>query len=132
MGHTGEAQLCGPWRETLMHAISRGAFAPVCATREHAVSSTAERHRLFGEELDALRRRVFADVGPEDVAYVRRLNRFSRAMEGVGRGLIHFSFEPVGFVAGVAALFVHKQLQAAEVGHTALHGAYDGLPGAEA
>jgi fatty acid desaturase len=32
----------------------------------------------------------------------------------------------------VTALWVHKQLQATEIGHTALHGAYDGLPGAAA
>jgi fatty acid desaturase len=115
-----------------MHAMTQGACAPVCATQDPRLSSSAERHRLFGEELDLVKRRVLADVGPTDVAYVRRMNRFSRAMEVVGRALIHFSFEPIGFVTGVAALFVHKQLQAAEVGHTVLHGAYDGLPGAEA
>jgi linoleoyl-CoA desaturase len=60
------------------------------------------------------------------------MSRFSRAMEVVGRVLIHFSFEPVTFVLGVVALWLHKQLQATEIGHTALHGAYDKLPGAEA
>jgi fatty acid desaturase len=88
-------------------------------------------HQAFGEELDALRRRTLAQVGSADVAYVRRLDRFSLAMQIVGRTLIHFSFEPIGFLAGVTALWLHKQLQATEVGHTALHGAYDGLAGAE-
>jgi linoleoyl-CoA desaturase len=60
------------------------------------------------------------------------MNRFSRAMEVVGRGLIFFSPEPVSFLVGVAALWIHKQLQATEIGHTALHGAYDRLPGAGA
>jgi linoleoyl-CoA desaturase len=32
---------------------------------------------------------------------------------------------------GVTSLWVHKQLQATEIGHTALHGAYDKLEGAE-
>jgi fatty acid desaturase len=32
----------------------------------------------------------------------------------------------------VVALFLHKQLETTEIGHTVLHGAYDGLPGAEA
>jgi linoleoyl-CoA desaturase len=59
------------------------------------------------------------------------MNRFSRAMEVVGRALIFFSPEPVSFLCGVGALFVHKQLQATEIGHTALHGAYDKLPGLE-
>jgi linoleoyl-CoA desaturase len=93
--------------------------------------SEEERYRRFGEELDALKRRVLERVGEEDVAYVRNLNRFSRAMEIVGRTLIHFSIEPISFFAGVGALWVHKQLQTAEIGHTALHGAYDRLPGAE-
>jgi fatty acid desaturase len=90
-----------------------------------------ERYRLFGEELGALKQRTQARVGADDVTYVTRLNRFSRAMEVLGRGLIFFSPEPVSFLLGVGALWVHKQLQATEVGHTALHGAYDRLPGAE-
>ncbi|RYE91563.1 MAG: hypothetical protein EOO75_08620, partial [Myxococcales bacterium] len=47
------------------------------------------------------------------------------------RGLIFVSPEPVSFGVGVVALWLHKQLEATEIGHTALHGAYDGLPGAE-
>jgi NADPH-dependent stearoyl-CoA 9-desaturase len=90
-----------------------------------------ERYRLFGEELDALRQRTFARLGADDVAYVTRLNRFSRAIEVVGRVLIHTSLEPAAFVVGVGALWVHKQLQVAEIGHSALHGAWDRLPGGE-
>jgi NADPH-dependent stearoyl-CoA 9-desaturase len=90
-----------------------------------------ERYRLFGEELDALKRRAFARVGAGDVAYVRRLDRFSRAMEIFGRSLIFVSLEPASFFAGVGALWVHKQLQTAEIGHSALHGAWDGLEGGE-
>jgi|HubBroStandDraft_4_1064222.scaffolds.fasta_scaffold137417_2 fatty acid desaturase len=91
-----------------------------------------ERLRRFGEELDAVKERAQKRIGPEDVRYVQRLNRFSRTMEVLGRGLIHFSFEPIAFAVGVFALWIHKQLQATEIGHSALHGAYDRLPGAEA
>ena len=91
----------------------------------------AERLASFGEALDAIKKRIKAEMGDEDVRYVKRLNTFSRAMELVGRGLIHFSFDPVTFSVGVASLFVHKQLQATEIGHTVLHGAYDRLEGAE-
>ncbi len=91
----------------------------------------SERYRRFGEEIDAIRDRVATRIGVEDVTYVRRLNRFSRAMEVIGRLLIHVSPEPVTFGLGVVALWVHKQLQSTEIGHTALHGAYDRLPGAE-
>ncbi|MBX3187712.1 MAG: acyl-CoA desaturase [Labilithrix sp.] len=78
-----------------------------------------------------MKRRVLARMGEEDVRYVKRLNRFSRAMEIAGRVLIHVSPEPITFFLGVGALWIHKQLQATEVGHTALHGAYDRLEGAE-
>jgi linoleoyl-CoA desaturase len=102
-----------------------------CSIATPASAPRAERLRSFGEAIDAIRERVEAKVGPEDVAYIRRVNRFSRVMEVVGRVLIHVSFEPVTFTAGVVALWLHKQLQATEVGHTALHGAYDKLEGAE-
>jgi linoleoyl-CoA desaturase len=113
-----------------MPAESSCAVAPECAT--HSRSTTdEERFRRFGEELDALKERTLARMGAADVTYVRNLDRFSRAMEVVGRVLIHFSPEPISFAAGVLALWLHKQLQATEIGHTALHGAYDKLPGAE-
>src|SRR5258705_7505803 len=90
----------------------------------------AERLRRFGEELDAVKRRAMARVGDEDLRHVRRLDLFSRSMEVVGRVLIHVSPEPITFFLGVGALWIHKQLQATEIGHTALHGCYDKLPGA--
>lgn len=89
-------------------------------------------HARLAEELDALKARISAELGEADVLHVRRVNRFSRSMEVLGRVLIHISFEPVSFGCGVVALWLHKQLQATEVGHTALHGAYDKLPGGEA
>jgi linoleoyl-CoA desaturase len=89
-------------------------------------------YRAFGEELDALKRRTLARIGPEDLAYVRRVNRLSRALEILGRVLIHVSPEPITFTLGVCSLWLHKQLQATEVGHTALHGAYDKLEGGDA
>jgi linoleoyl-CoA desaturase len=102
------------------------------ACSELAARAPGPDYRAFGAELDEVKRRALARVGPEDVAYVKRLNRFSRVMEVIGRVLIHISPEPITFTLGVGALWVHKQLQATEIGHTALHGAYDRLDGAEA
>jgi fatty acid desaturase len=96
----------------------------------HSPSDDESRLRRFGEALDAIRVRVEAKVGAEDLAHVRRVEFFSRAMELIGRALIHVSFEPISFALGVSALFLHKQLQATEIGHTALHGAYDQIEGA--
>jgi NADPH-dependent stearoyl-CoA 9-desaturase len=95
------------------------------------VNSDADRYRRFAEELDALKQRTFAKLGADDVAYVTRLNRFSRAAEIAGRALIHVSVEPSMFLAGIGALWLHKQIQTSEVGHSALHGAWDRLPGGE-
>lgn len=89
----------------------------------------SEWMKRFGEEIDAIRIRAEADVGARDVTRLRRLNWFSRGMEVAGRALIHFSVEPIVFFAGVGALWVHKQLQAIEIGHTVLHGVYDNLEG---
>ena len=94
--------------------------------------SDEERLRAFGQELDALHAEVKAKIGDDDVRYVKRVRAFSLAMEALGRTLIHVSFEPVLFVCGVVALWLHKQVEATEIGHTALHGAYDGLASAEA
>ena len=118
--------------------LSRGVTAPPPPARDVAPEvdprqlPLAERHRRLGAELDAVKARVFARLGADDVRRVKRLNRLSRSFEVIGRVLIHFSFEPVSFGVGVIALWLHKQLQATEVGHTALHGAYDKLEGGEA
>lgn len=91
----------------------------------------AARLRAFGEEIDRIGREARALVGDEDVRHLRRLDRFSHALMVAGRVLIHASPDPFTFALGTFALFVHKQLQAAEIGHTVLHGTYDKLPGAE-
>ena len=102
---------------------------------QRAVTTTAateqtERLRQFGKAIDEIRRRTETSIGAEDVAHIRRVRRASTTLELIGRALIHVSPEPLSFVAGVVALFLHKQLETAEIGHTVLHGAYDGLPGA--
>jgi len=90
-----------------------------------AFPDEAARLESFGRAIDAIKADVDTRVGQADLRYVRRLRRFSRVMEVVGRALIHFSIEPVTFGLGVFALFLHKQVEATEIGHTTLHGAYD-------
>jgi linoleoyl-CoA desaturase len=91
----------------------------------------SERLKSLQLALDDVGKRARARMGDEDVTRVRRLNRFSRAMEMVGRVTLHLSFEPISFGVGVGALWIHKQLQATEIGHPVLHGCYDRLEGAE-
>jgi len=114
---------------------NRAAFADREPEADRGASESAavraERLRAFGEAIDRIGKDARAKVGAEDVRHVKRLDTISHALMVAGRVLIHVSPEPVTFLLGVGALFVHKQLQAAEIGHTALHGTYDGLPGAE-
>ncbi len=97
-----------------------------------APDADAERLRAFGAAIDEIRERVEAQIGQEDLRYVKKLDRVSRLFEVCGRVLLHVSLDPFTFSAGVVSLWLHKQLQATEIGHTALHGAYDGIEGAEA
>jgi linoleoyl-CoA desaturase len=97
----------------------------------NSFASDRERIASFGSALDTLWKEVRAEMGEEDAVHILRIGRASRRLEIAGRGLIHFSFEPLGFGLGVAALSAHKCLELMEIGHMALHGCYDGLPGAE-
>src|SRR5262245_50446699 len=89
-----------------------------------------ERIEEFGRRIDAIRARVEAAIGAEDLAHVEKMRAISRAMEIAGRTLIHVSMDPLTWSVGVGALWLHKQLEATEIGHTALHGAYDRIEGA--
>lgn len=86
----------------------------------------------FGDALDAVRARVEAELGADDLRYIERVDAASRALRRAGRGLILLSIDPVSFAGGVTCLWLGKQLQATEIGHASLHGAYDHLPGVAA
>jgi len=101
-------------------------------TTARAFDSEEQRLEHFGRAIGEIHRRVQSEVGASDVRRIVRLQRFCRVMEVAGRLLIHASPEPVSFGLGVGCLWVYKQLQTTEIGHTVLHGAYDKLPGAEA
>jgi len=89
------------------------------------------RIAAFGAALEALRRELEQELGETDAQHIRRIGKLSERLEILGRTLLHFSFEPLGFGLGTAALWAHKTLELMEIGHMALHGAYDGLPAAE-
>ena len=88
---------------------------------------TTDKYQAFGVELDAVHADVTAKLGAEDVAYVKKVRKISRISEVIGRALIHFSVDPATWFAGVLALWGHHQLEAIEIGHSALHGAWDSL-----
>ena len=65
---------------------------------------TPEQTEAFGAEMDALRRRLVADLGASDAAYIRQVVRTQRRLEMIGRGLLFAGFLPPAWLGGVAAL----------------------------
>jgi NADPH-dependent stearoyl-CoA 9-desaturase len=86
---------------------------------------TPEQIESFGEELDAIRERVVADLGERDASYIRKLIRTQRGLEISGRGLMFAGLFPPAWLGGVATLSLSKILDNMEIGHNVMHGQYD-------
>lgn len=84
-----------------------------------------EQLEAFCSELDAIKGRALAELGEQDVEYIREVIRAQRGLELAGRGLLFFSFLPPAWVGGVAALSLSKILDNMEIGHNVMHGQYD-------
>ncbi|WP_146658301.1 fatty acid desaturase family protein [Enhygromyxa salina] len=101
--------------------------------KEPAWSSEEERLASLCKDLDAIHQRVRSELGDGDIAYIESIDQLSRRLTLAGRVLIFAGMDPVSYTAGILALAAAHQLQVCEIGHTALHGAYDKLeqlPGA--
>jgi fatty acid desaturase len=96
---------------------------PVMSTP--APSLTPEQLDAFGQELDAIRARVVADLGERDADYIDKVIRTQRGLEVAGRGLLLLGFLPPAWIAGTAALSLSKILDNMEIGHNVMHGQYD-------
>ncbi|PRP91345.1 Stearoyl-CoA 9-desaturase [Enhygromyxa salina] len=105
-------------------------YSPANKATATIPSEQAERFRAFGAAIEDIRKRTQAKVGQRDLRYIRTVDRVSRVAEFVGRTLIAVSPGPMMFSAGVLSLWVYKQLQATEIGHGALHGAFNRVEGA--
>ena len=93
-----------------------------------ATTTTAlspEQLDAFGQELDAIRERVIAELGERDASYIRRVIKAQRGLEIGGRALLELGFLPPAWLAGTAALSVSKILDNMEIGHNVMHGQYD-------
>jgi NADPH-dependent stearoyl-CoA 9-desaturase len=86
---------------------------------------TPEQIESFGEELDAIRQRVVADLGERDAGYIRKVIRAQRGLEVTGRALMLAGFFPPAWLGGVTALSLSKILDNMEIGHNVMHGQYD-------
>jgi fatty acid desaturase len=86
---------------------------------------TFEQIEALGEELDALRNRVRADLGERDATYIRNVITAQRGLEVSGRALLFAGVLPPAWLAGTAALSLSKILDNMEIGHNVMHGQYD-------
>jgi fatty acid desaturase len=91
-------------------------------TTKHQFRLTPEQLEDFGAEMDAIRKRVMADLGQEDADYIRKVVKAQRSFEVAGRAM--FYLPPLWPVA-VASLSVSKILDNMEIGHNVMHGQYD-------
>lgn len=90
--------------------------------------SELARYDAIQAAFDQLQARYRAQLGPDDVRYIRRLRYFSRIFEALGRGLLWFGLGPFSLGLGVLLLFLHRNLESIEIGHNVLHGQYDCFP----
>lgn len=84
---------------------------------------TPAQLKEFGDELDAIRRRVIADLGEEDRAYIHDIVRKQRKFEVAGRALMYVPI--LGWLPAVTCLSISKILDNMEIGHNVMHGQYD-------
>jgi fatty acid desaturase len=96
---------------------------PVMST--NPPSLTPEQLEVFGQELDAIRARVVADLGERDADYINKVIRAQRGLEVAGRALLFLGFLPPAWIGGTAALSLSKILDNMEIGHNVMHGQYD-------
>jgi fatty acid desaturase len=107
-----------------MHMTKNGE----ATTRKPVISRylTKDQIEAFGAELESLRQRIRAELGQEDIAYIKRVLRLQRRLEVGGRLALQFSFfNPVAWAGGVGALAASKVLHTLELGHNVMHGQYD-------
>jgi linoleoyl-CoA desaturase len=93
--------------------------------RTGEIQLTPEQLDAFGAELDAIRERVIADRGEDDVAYMKRVIKVQRGLEVGGRALLFAGFLPPAWITGTAALSLSKILDNMEIGHNVMHGQFD-------
>lgn len=110
---------------TKIKTIKKGEGMTHSLATPSAYRLSRQQSDAFANELDALRNRVRADLGTNDVAYIRRLIRLQRIAEVAGRLFLFMGFNPVAFALGVALLSLSKILDNMEIGHNVLHGQYD-------
>ena len=113
--------------------IEQGGLGMTAAATIQAQETTATLadtllYDQIEQEFEAIKQRYRQKLGAKDVAYIKGLRRKSRIFEAIGRGLLWISPEPITFSAGVFFVWLHRNIEAIEIGHNVLHGQYDYFP----
>ncbi len=94
-------------------------------TTDETPKLTRKQLDAFGEELDAIRKRVIEDRGERDANYIRNVIKIQRGLEVGGRAMLWAGWFPPLWLGGTAALSVSKILDNMEIGHNVMHGQYE-------
>lgn len=92
---------------------------------KYTIKLSAEQIEAFGRELDALYERERADLGEQDVRYLRKVMRTQRLAGIGGRAMLYLGWLPPFWLGGVTLLSLSKILDNMEIGHNIMHGQYD-------
>jgi len=97
------------------------------STEAHSPLSHLSSEQLdeLGRELDAIKDRVFAELGTRDRRYIESMIAMQRRLAVMGRVLLLASRYRPAWVAGTATLSLAKILENMEIGHNVLHGQWD-------
>ena len=96
-------------------------------TASVARQSFRQRDDEIYQAFEAIKHRHQADIGKKDVDYIRKIRRYSRIFEVLGRSAVMLLPGPLALL-GVPLVFLHRNLESIEIGHNVLHGQYDSLP----
>jgi NADPH-dependent stearoyl-CoA 9-desaturase len=86
---------------------------------------SSEQLDELGREFDAIKDRVFAELGTRDRRYIESMIAMQRRLAVMGRVLLLASRYRPAWVAGTATLSLAKILENMEIGHNVLHGQWD-------
>jgi len=86
---------------------------------------SAEQLEELAGEFDAIRDRIFADLGERDRRYIESMIAMQRRLAVMSRVLLLAARNRPAQIAGTTALSLAKILENMEIGHNVLHGQWD-------